>query len=216
MVTVRALVERGSRARARADQVALHMGVLCVATRPGADGLPAGSNRVARLHFPFDNVRVLIVGQDPIHPGHAVGLSFSVAPDVRPWRSSANIFDEYTADYPLPSNGDLILGATCKLLLEQGADGDQQPRRRTVRGLEAVTGMRDSRLGGAQRRWWRSCGVVTRHSPADVTAGNCVAIESPHPPLSASRGFFRLASKLRRAERTVSSMGAEPIDWRLP
>ncbi|AQT80848.1 uracil-DNA glycosylase [Mycolicibacterium litorale] len=73
--------------------------------------LPAGPNVLRAFSFPFDDVRVLIVGQDPYPtPGHAVGLSFSVAPDVRPLpRSLANIFTEYTADlgYPQPSNGDL-------------------------------------------------------------------------------------------------------------
>ena len=61
--------------------------------------------------FPFDEVRVLVVGQDPYPtPGHPVGLSFSVAPDVRPLpRSLDNIFAEYCADlgYPTPSTGDL-------------------------------------------------------------------------------------------------------------
>ena len=61
--------------------------------------------------FPFDKVRVLIVGQDPYPtPGHAVGLSFSVAPDVRPLpRSLENIFKEYASDlgFPAPSSGDL-------------------------------------------------------------------------------------------------------------
>jgi uracil-DNA glycosylase len=47
--------------------------------------LPAGSNVLRAFTFPFERVRVLIVGQDPYPtPGHAVGLSFSVAPDVRP------------------------------------------------------------------------------------------------------------------------------------
>src|ERR1700704_3036012 len=73
--------------------------------------LPAGPNVLRAFTFPFDQVRVLIVGQDPYPtPGHAVGLSFSVAPDVRPLpRSLSNIFDEYSADlgYPRPSCGDL-------------------------------------------------------------------------------------------------------------
>src|SRR5699024_1321918 len=60
---------------------------------------------------PMDRVRVLIVGQDPYPtPGHAVGLSFSVAPSVRPIpRSLQNIFREYSDDLglPPPSNGDL-------------------------------------------------------------------------------------------------------------
>ncbi len=73
--------------------------------------LPAGENVLRAFTFPFDEVRVLIVGQDPYPtPGHAVGLSFSVAPDVRPLpRSLDNIFREYAADlgHPAPTSGDL-------------------------------------------------------------------------------------------------------------
>ena len=73
--------------------------------------LPAGPNVLRAFTFPFDQVRVLIVGQDPYPtPGHAVGLSFSVAADVRPLpRSLENIFSEYAKDlgYPPPATGDL-------------------------------------------------------------------------------------------------------------
>jgi uracil-DNA glycosylase len=69
--------------------------------------LPAGPNVLRAFTFPFDQVRVLIVGQDPYPtPGHAVGLSFSVAADVRPLpRSLENIFTEYGKDlgYPPPT-----------------------------------------------------------------------------------------------------------------
>ena len=60
---------------------------------------PQASTSCAPSRFPFDQVRVLIVGQDPYPtPGHAVGLSFSVAADVRPLpRSLDNIFSEYAA-----------------------------------------------------------------------------------------------------------------------
>ena len=65
---------------------------------------------------PFADVRVLIVGQDPYPtPGNPVGLSFSVAPDVRRLPPSlVNIFTEYSADlgYPAPANGDLTRGAS--------------------------------------------------------------------------------------------------------
>ncbi|MDZ4266237.1 MAG: uracil-DNA glycosylase, partial [Mycobacterium sp.] len=62
--------------------------------------LPPAPNILRAFTFPFDGVRVLIVGQDPYPtPGHAVGLSFSVAADVRPLpRSLANIFTEYRDD----------------------------------------------------------------------------------------------------------------------
>ena len=72
----------------------------------GRGYLPSGPNVLRAFSFPFESVRVLIVGQDPYPtPGHAVGLSFSVAPDVRPVpRSLQNIFTEYGSDlgYPTP------------------------------------------------------------------------------------------------------------------
>ena len=73
--------------------------------------LPAGENVLRAFKQPFDAVRVLIVGQDPYPtPGHAVGLSFSVAPQVRRLPGSlVNIFREYSDDlgYPAPASGDL-------------------------------------------------------------------------------------------------------------
>ena len=77
----------------------------------GRGYLPAGENVLRAFTQPFEDVRVLIVGQDPYPtPGHPMGLSFSVAPDVRPLpRSLDNIFKEYRDDlgYPAPSTGDL-------------------------------------------------------------------------------------------------------------
>src|SRR5580658_9606368 len=77
----------------------------------GRSYLPSGDNVLRAFKQPFDDVRVLIVGQDPYPtPGHPVGLSFSVAPAVRPLpRSLVNIFREYSADlgFPDPANGDL-------------------------------------------------------------------------------------------------------------
>ena len=77
----------------------------------GRTYLPAGENVLRAFQQPFHQVKVLIVGQDPYPtPGHAVGLSFSVAPDVRPIpKSLINIYKEYAEDlgHPIPSNGDL-------------------------------------------------------------------------------------------------------------
>ena len=66
--------------------------------------LPAGANVLRAFTQPFDEVRVLIVGQDPYPtPGHAIGLSFSVSPQTRPLpRSLANIFREYSDDLGHP------------------------------------------------------------------------------------------------------------------
>src|SRR5215472_7382553 len=67
--------------------------------------LPSGENVLRAFKQPFTAVRVLIVGQDPYPtPGHAVGLSFSVAPDVRPLPGSlVNIFREYSQDLGFPA-----------------------------------------------------------------------------------------------------------------
>src|SRR5579859_4685064 len=77
----------------------------------GRTYLPAGDNVLRAFKQPFGAVRVLIVGQDPYPtPGHAVGLSFSVDPQVRRLPASlANIFREYGDDlgYPAPASGDL-------------------------------------------------------------------------------------------------------------
>lgn len=77
----------------------------------GRGYLPAGSDILRAFQYPFDDVKVLIVGQDPYPtPGHAMGLSFSTQPGVRPLpRSLANIFKELSTDLsiPAPTDGDL-------------------------------------------------------------------------------------------------------------
>src|SRR4029453_19172619 len=83
--------------------------------------LPAGANVLRAFTQPFDDVRVLLVGQDPYPtPGHAVGLAFSVAPDVTPLpRSLRNIFTELTDDLgvPPPTSGDLTPWTRSGILL---------------------------------------------------------------------------------------------------
>jgi uracil-DNA glycosylase len=71
----------------------------------GHSYLPAGDAVLRAFQQPFDEVRVLIVGQDPYPtPGHPVGLSFSVAASVRPLPGSlVNLFREYTADLGHPA-----------------------------------------------------------------------------------------------------------------
>src|SRR5699024_1701057 len=86
----------------------------------GRTYLPAPADVLRAFQQPFHDVRVLIVGQDPYPtPGHAVGLSFSVASDVRPPKSLVNIFREYSDDlgHPTPSTGDLTPWAERGVLL---------------------------------------------------------------------------------------------------
>ena len=183
--------------------------------------LPAGSNVLRAFSFPFDQVRVLIVGQDPYPtPGHPVGLSFSVAPDVSPVpRSLANIFTEYAADlgYPRPATGDLTPWAQRGVMLLNRvltvAPGT--PASHRGKGWEAVTECAIRALVARQRPlvailWGRDAATLK------PMLGQAGTIESAHPsPLSASRGFFG-SRPFSRANELLTQLGAEPIDWQLP
>jgi len=185
--------------------------------------LPAGPDVLRAFTYPFDDVRVLIVGQDPYPtPGHAVGLSFSVAPDVRPLpRSLSNIFDEYSTDlgFPQPSNGDLTPWSQRGVMLLNRVltVRPSTPASHRGKGWEAVTECAIRALVGRDQPlvailWGRDASTL---KPM-LAEGNCVAIESPHPsPLSASRGFFG-SRPFSRANELLAGMGADPIDWKLP
>jgi uracil-DNA glycosylase len=206
-----------------ADQVTQMGQFLRAEVAAGRKYLPAGPNVLRSFTFPFDNVRVLIVGQDPYPtPGHAVGLSFSVAPDVRPLpRSLDNIFSEYASDlgHPPPSCGDLTPWAQRGVLLLYRVltVRPSNPASHRGKGWEAVTECAIRALTARSQPmvailWGRDASTL---KPM-LTEGNCVAIESPHPsPLSASRGFFG-SRPFSRANELLTGMGAEPIDWRLP
>jgi uracil-DNA glycosylase len=205
------------------DQVAQMGQFLRAEIAAGRRYLPAGPNVLRAFTYPFDDVKVLIVGQDPYPtPGHAVGLSFSVAPDVRPLpRSLANIFDEYAADlgHPQPSCGDLTPWAQRGVLLLNRVltVRPNNPASHRGKGWEAVTECAIRALVERSRPlvailWGRDASTL---KPI-LTEGDCVAIESPHPsPLSASRGFFG-SRPFSRANELLAGMGADPIDWRLP
>src|ERR1700750_1653094 len=128
-----------------ADQIAVMGEFLRAELAAGRSYLPAGPNVLRAITQPFDDVRGLIIGQDPYPtPGHAVGLSFSVAPEVRPLpRSLANIFDEYTADlgHPQPSCGDLTPWAQRGVLLLNRVltVRPSNPASHRGKGWEAVT-----------------------------------------------------------------------------
>jgi uracil-DNA glycosylase len=206
-----------------ADQVAQLGQFLRAEIDAGRNYLPAGANVLRAFTFPFDDVRVLIVGQDPYPtPGHAVGLSFSVASDVRPLpRSLSNIFDEYAADlgYPRPSCGDLTPWAQRGVLLLNRVLTVRpgNPASHRGKGWEAVTECAIRALVARPRPlvailWGRDASTL---KPV-LADGDCVAIESPHPsPLSASRGFFG-SRPFSRANELLAAKGADPIDWRLP
>ncbi|NKS57956.1 uracil-DNA glycosylase [Rhodococcus hoagii] len=187
----------------------------------GRQYLPSGENVLRAFTHPFEDVRVLIVGQDPYPtPGHAVGLSFSVAPDVRPVpRSLNNIFAEYSRDlgYPTPSNGDLTPWTENGVLLLNRvltvAPGEAGSHRR--KGWEAVT---EQAIRALVERQSPMVAILWGRDAATLKPmlGDVPTIESAHPsPLSASRGFFG-SRPFSRANELLAELGANQVDWRLP
>src|SRR4051794_19136793 len=162
----------------------------------GRGYLPAGDDVFKAFRRPLADVRVLIVGQDPYPtPGHPIGLSFAVAPDVRPIpRSLANIFSELHADLgtEAPRNGDLTPWTTQGVLLlnrvltvQPGKSGSHQGR-----GWEAVT---DQAVRALAARGTPLVAILWGRQAQSLRPllQGATVIESAHPsPLSASGGFF--------------------------
>jgi uracil-DNA glycosylase len=183
--------------------------------------LPSGENVLRAFRQPFAGVRVLIVGQDPYPtPGHAVGLAFSVAPDVRRLPASlANIFREYSDDlgFPTPATGDLtpwsergVLLLNRVLTVQPGKPGSHRGK-----GWEEVTDQAIRALAARQAPlvailWGRDARTL-----APLLTG-VPTIESAHPsPYSAANGFFG-SRPFSRANQLLEQEGTEPIDWKLP
>jgi uracil-DNA glycosylase len=183
--------------------------------------LPAGENVLRAFKQPIGDVRVLIVGQDPYPtPGNPVGLSFSVAPDVRRLPPSLiNIFEEYTADlgYPAPATGDLspwsergVLLLNRVLTVAPGKPGSHRGK-----GWEEVTEQAIRALAGRRQPlvailWGRDARTLA------PLLDRVARIESAHPsPYSAGSGFFG-SRPFSRANQLLQQQGTEPVDWKLP
>ncbi|OAT68756.1 uracil-DNA glycosylase [Mycobacteroides immunogenum] len=205
-----------------ADQVTKMGEFLREENSSGRGYLPTGANVLRAFTYPLADVRVLIVGQDPYPtPGHAMGLSFSVAADVRPVpRSLSNIFDEYQADLglPKPANGDLTPWSQQGVMLLNRVltVRPSNPASHRGKGWEIVTECairalvaRDAPLVAIL--WGRDAATLK-----PMLGPGVPTIESVHPsPLSASRGFFG-SKPFSRANELLVGLGAQPIDWRLP
>jgi uracil-DNA glycosylase len=202
------------------DEIARLGDFLRAETAAGRGYLPNGANVLRAFTYPFADVRVLIVGQDPYPtPGHPVGLSFSVDPHVRPVpRSLQNIYKELRDDLglPIPADGDLTPWAAHGVMLlnrvltvRPGAPGSH----RGV-GWEAVTELAIRALVARAAPlvailWWRDAGTLR------PLLGSTPIVASAHPsPLSASGGFFG-SRPFSRANELLVEQGAAPIDWSL-
>jgi uracil-DNA glycosylase len=187
----------------------------------GRSYLPAGPNVLRAFTQPFDNVRVLIVGQDPYPtPGHAVGLSFSVAPHVRPLPGSlVNIYREYVDDlgYAEPSTGDLTPWAEHGVLLLNRAltVAPHRPAAHRGKGWEEIT---EQAIRSLAARGTPLVAILWGRDARNLRPmlGSVPCIESAHPsPMSAHNGFFG-SRPFSRANQLLVDQGAEPVDWKLP
>lgn len=171
---------------------------------------------------PLEQVRVVILGQDPYHqPGQAHGLSFSVLPGIKIPPSLRNIYKELESDLGIkaPSHGYLESWARQGVLL-----------------LNAVLTVEESSANAHQGRGWelftdRVIELVNEHSSgavfilwgsyaqkkgAKIDPSKHLVLNGPHPsPLSAHRGFFG-SKPFSQANSWLAAQGRGTIDWQLP
>jgi uracil-DNA glycosylase len=210
-----------ARALAPVEADVARMGVFLRAELAAGRGyLPAGRHVLRAFTQPFSAVRVLVVGQDPYPtPGHPVGLSFSVAPGVRPLpRSLTNIFTELASDVgvPAPADGDLSPWSEQGVLLLNRvltvAPGS--PASHRGKGWEAVT---EQAIRALVERGGPLVAVLWGRDAQTLKPllGDVPYVQSVHPsPLSASRGFFG-SRPFSRVNALLEQQGSPPVDWSL-
>lgn len=168
---------------------------------------------------PFDQVKVVIVGQDPYHNyGQAMGLAFSVPPGVTPPPSLFNIYKELSDDLelPYPRTGDLTHWARQGVFLPNATltVAAHQPRSHHGWGWERLTDRAIQLL--AERRehlvfilWGSDAQQKARY----IDPERHLIITSSHPsPLSAYRTFFG-SKPFSRANYYLAAHGIRPIRW---
>lgn len=200
-------------------------GFLVAEEQAGKQIYPPRGCRLKALELtPLDEVKVVILGQDPYHgPGQAMGLCFSVPEGVKIPPSLANIYKELEADLGVAraDHGDLskwarqgVLLLNNTLTVEAAKAGSHAKR-----GWDAIT---DACVAAVAARdepsvfiLWGSHAQAKAKRIAGLREGPHCVIESPHPsPLSAHRGFFG-SKPFSRTNAFLSDHGREAIDWAL-
>ena len=184
---------------------------------------PASSNWISAFNeTPFDQVKVVILGQDPYHgPRQAHGLCFSVLPGVAIPPSLRNMYKELQSDLGIQPpehgclthwsrQGVLLLNAT--LTVEQGDAGAHQGRGWEQFTDRAVQILNERRQGLV----FMLRGSYAQKKGALIDTRKHLVLKAPHPsPLSAYRGFLG-CRHFSQANDYLQNRGVVPIDWRLP
>lgn len=185
---------------------------------------PRGQRLTALELTPLDEVKVVILGQDPYHgPGQAHGLSFSVRQGVRIPPSLVNIYKELKTDigFVPPAHGDLSAWARQGVLLlnnaltvEQGQAGSHQNK-----GWEAITDACVAAVAAGPNpcvfMLWGSHAQKKAARVPGLTDGRHLVLKAPHPsPLSAHNGWFG-SRHFSKANEFLASVGRDTVDWAL-
>lgn len=172
-------------------------------------------------HTPFEQVKVVIIGQDPYHgPGQAHGLSFSVPKGVDLPPSLQNIFKEISTDLniPMSRNGDLtpwadqgVLLLNATLTVEQSKAGSHQNKGWEQFTDAAIAALNHHRKNLVFVLW----GSYAQKKGAFIDEEMHLVLKSVHPsPLSAHRGFFG-NHQFSTINQYLLKHGQVPINWQL-
>lgn len=170
---------------------------------------------------PLDQVKVVILGQDPYHgPNQAHGLCFSVQPGIPAPPSLQNMFKELQRDLGLPipphgclqswaNQGVLMLNAT--LTVEQSKAGSHQGRGWEIFTDKAIQLVNEQCYGVVFLLW----GSYAQKKAAFIDHRKHLVLKAPHPsPLSAHRGFIG-CGHFSQANQYLQKLNKSPINWQL-
>ncbi len=171
---------------------------------------------------PFDNVKVVIIGQDPYHgEQQAHGLSFSVQKGIAPPPSLKNIYKELVTDIPgfkIPDHGDLtgwakqgVLLLNASLTVRANTPGSHQKKGWEEFTDHAIKAISDKKEGIVFILW----GAFAQAKAELIDQSKHFIIKSPHPsPFSADRGFFG-SKPFSKTNEILVKEGEKPIDWQI-
>src|SRR3990167_1111698 len=171
---------------------------------------------------PFDQVKVVILGQDPYHgPNQAHGLCFSVRQGVAFPPSLLNIFKEIERDLkiPMPNHGCLthwaeqgVLLLNAVLTVEQAKAAAHQGKGWELFTDSVIRELNEHREGIVFMLW----GSYAQKKGQFIDRKKHCVLQAPHPsPLSAHRGFIG-CGHFSKANEYLKKRGLKPIDWALP
>lgn len=190
--------------------------------RQGKRVFPASKHYFKALdETPFDQVKVVVLGQDPYHgDDQAHGLSFSVPAGIRPPPSLKNIFKEIKSDlgFDAPNHGCLeswsrqgVLLLNSVLTVERGKAASHQRKGWEQFTDQIIWNLNEHREGVVFMLW----GTYAQKKGAFIDAERHCVLKAPHPsPLSAHRGFLG-CKHFSQSNQYLQAQGMEAIDWQL-